>query len=74
MRINANKYSVPSHISKPAKHLIQKLLHPDPAQRPSLEKILKDEFFTSGYMPKTLSTSCCDSAPKWPSNNHTPQR
>ena len=50
MRITSNKYFVPPNVSKPAKHLIQKLLHPDPALRPSLDKIIQDEFFTAGAL------------------------
>ena len=74
LRITSNKFFVPPSVSKPAKHLIQKLLHPDPASRPTLDKIVQDEFFTSGLLPKQLPTSCCDSAPKWPSTSHGPQR
>ena len=74
MRITANKYFIPPHISKPGRHLIQKLLHPDPASRPSLDKILNDDFFSAGYCPKSLSSSCCDSVPKFPSAHHSSQR
>ena len=75
LRITSNKYFVPPNVSKPAKHLIQRLLHPDPACRPTLDRIVQDEFFTAGYLPKSLPTSCCDSAPKWPSSGSSgPQR
>jgi serine/threonine protein kinase len=69
MRITANKYYLPTHISLAARNLIQKLLAADPAARPTLEKILQDDFFSSGYCPKLLSTACCDSAPKFPVSN-----
>ncbi|KAK2179855.1 hypothetical protein NP493_469g02030 [Ridgeia piscesae] len=65
VRITSNKYYLPSHISTSARNLIQRLLSPEPSQRPSLEKILADEFFSAGYTPKTLSSSCCEWAPKY---------
>jgi polo-like kinase 2 len=65
MRITSNKYHIPSHLSPSARHLIQKLLNPEPSLRPTLDKIIQDDFFTAGYMPKSLPTSCCDSAPKF---------
>ncbi len=65
MRITANKYHIPSHLSAPAKNLIQKLLNPEPSLRPVLDKILQHEFFHTGYIPKSLPTTCCDAAPKF---------
>ncbi len=69
MRITANKYFIPPHVTRPARHLIQRLLSPEPQQRPSLDKILNEEFFLSGHMPRTLPTSCCDHTPKFPVSN-----
>ncbi|XP_066996838.2 serine/threonine-protein kinase PLK1 [Anabrus simplex] len=66
MRIVNNNYSVPGNISEHASGLIQQLLHPKPEARPSLDEILKHDFFTCGYTPKTLSPACCFSVPKFP--------
>jgi len=35
-------------MSPPAKRLIERLLQADPAQRPTMEQVLHDEFFTAG--------------------------
>jgi len=64
-RITTNKYSVPPHVSLPAKSLIQKLLTPEPLHRPTLDEILEHEFFSIGYTPKTLSSACCETMPKF---------
>lgn len=69
-RITSNKFSVPGHLSVQARNLIHKLLAADPSQRPTLDKILFDEFFWTGYTPKTLSPSCCDTVPKF-THHHT---
>lgn len=66
LRITSNTYTIPSNISLTAKRFITKCLQPQPEQRPSINEILVDEFFTSGYMPKQLSTSCCTSPPTFP--------
>jgi polo-like kinase 1 len=50
-RIKKNEYHIPaSRMSPPAKRLIEKLLQADPAQRPTMEQVLQDEFFTSGML------------------------
>lgn len=66
LRITSNTYTIPSNISLTAKRFITKCLQPQPDQRPSIDEILFDDFFTSGYMPRELSTSCCTSAPTFP--------
>jgi len=35
-------------MSPPAKRLIERLLQADPTQRPTMEQVLHDEFFTAG--------------------------
>ena len=45
-------------VSTNAQMLIVKLLRPDPSQRPTAEQCLKEDFFTSGYTPKSLPVSC----------------
>ncbi|XP_033737469.1 serine/threonine-protein kinase PLK1-like [Pecten maximus] len=66
VRITGNSYVLPNTISGPAKNLIQKCLTPEPELRPSLDQFLIDDFFTSGYMPQTLPSSCCNAVPKFP--------
>jgi polo-like kinase 1 len=48
-RIKSNSYTFPEHvpISDAAKDLITRILSKDPARRPTLEEILRHEFFTS---------------------------
>merc|ERR1719189_1818190 len=64
-RIRANEYHVPSRIGLQAKNLIRQLLQDDPLKRPSVAKILQDEFLTQGYMPSRLPTSCLTMAPRF---------
>jgi hypothetical protein len=47
-RIKRNEYHIPSRVSLPAKNLITRLLKADPTDRPTVEAILQDEFFSSG--------------------------
>ena len=72
-RITSNKYTIPNNVSPAARNLIESLLTSDPAQRPSLDKILRHEFFSSGYLPNFLPTSCCDTAPKFPTQSQRPK-
>ena len=63
-RIRMNAYSFPEHVvvSDTAKSLITRILHSDPARRPSLDDILGHDFFQSaGSIPKLLppSTLAC---------------
>ncbi|WAR01981.1 PLK1-like protein [Mya arenaria] len=60
-----NEYHIPSRVSPCAKNLIQKLLRADPTERPGMEGLLDDEFFTSGYLPSRLPTSCLTMAPRF---------
>lgn len=39
-------YPEPAHLSPSARSLIARLLAPDPAERPSLDHVLQDDFFT----------------------------
>lgn len=48
-----------------AANLIQKMLRSDPAARPTIDELLNDEFFTSGYLPGRLPTSCLTIAPRF---------
>lgn len=65
-KIKRNEYFIPSNrVSSSAKNLIQKLLASDPTQRPTMEMVLKDDFFTCGFLPKNLPLSCLTMAPRF---------
>ncbi|KAL8618752.1 Serine/threonine-protein kinase plk1 [Nucella lapillus] len=64
-RIRKNEYHIPSKISTQARNLITKLLRADPGSRPSMDQIMEDEFFSSGYLPPRLPTSCLTMAPRF---------
>ena len=68
-RIAHNMYVIPQWVSRPARSLIRQLLAPDPAHRPTLDQVLKHDFFTSGFMPVSLPPSCCSKAPTFASND-----
>lgn len=68
-RIAHNMYVIPQWVSRPARSLIRQLLAPDPAHRPTLDQVLKHDFFTSGFMPTSLPPSCCSKAPIFTSND-----
>ncbi|XP_054017312.1 serine/threonine-protein kinase PLK1 [Dryobates pubescens] len=65
IRIKKNEYTIPQHINPVAANLIQKMLRSDPATRPTIDELLSDEFFTSGYIPTRLPTSCLTMAPRF---------
>lgn len=44
--IRDGHYPEPTHLSPSARNLISRLLAPDPAERPSLDHLLEDDFFT----------------------------
>jgi len=55
-KIKKNEYNIPvSRMSPPAKRLIEQLLQAEPTQRPTMDQVLHDEFFTSG----TDTLGCC---------------
>lgn len=64
-KIRSNDYYIPSNVSTPARTLISRLLQKDPAKRPDMTTILKDDFFTSGYLPPKLPTSCLTTTPRF---------
>ncbi|XP_029007396.1 serine/threonine-protein kinase PLK1 isoform X2 [Betta splendens] len=64
-RIKKNNYTVPWHINPAASALIKRMLHADPAQRPTVAELLVDEFFTSGYIPTRLPTTCLTVPPRF---------
>ena len=64
-KIRRNEYHLPSKMSTPAQMLIRRLLAAEPSQRPTVHEILDFDFFTSGYMPTRLPTSCLSVAPQF---------
>ncbi|KAE8300436.1 Serine/threonine-protein kinase PLK1 [Larimichthys crocea] len=64
-RIKKNNYTVPWHINPAASALIKRMLHADPAQRPTIGELQADEFFTSGYIPLRLPTTCLTVPPRF---------
>ena len=62
-RIMSNRYYIPAHVQLPARSVIRKLLHPEPSKRPNFDQILSEEFFKSGFMPKSLPPQCCEQVP-----------
>ncbi|XP_069725854.1 serine/threonine-protein kinase PLK1 [Phaenicophaeus curvirostris] len=65
LRIKKNEYTIPKHINPVAANLIRKMLRSDPATRPTIHELLNDEFFTFGYIPSRLPTSCLTMAPRF---------
>uniref|UniRef100_A0A8C5VYY4 Polo like kinase 5 (inactive) n=1 Tax=Microcebus murinus TaxID=30608 RepID=A0A8C5VYY4_MICMU len=61
--IRDGHYPEPDHLSPNARHLIARLLAPDPAERPSLDHLLQDDFFTQGFTPDRLPPHSCHSPP-----------
>jgi len=64
-RIKKNEYHIPSRVGPLARNLIQRLLQHEPAKRPSVAEILRDEFMTMGYLPPRLPVSCLTMAPRF---------
>lgn len=44
--IQKGKLKVPKYLSKPAKHILLKMLHKEPTKRPTIEQVKCEEFFT----------------------------
>ncbi|XP_058393570.1 inactive serine/threonine-protein kinase PLK5 [Diceros bicornis minor] len=61
--IRDGRYPEPAHLSPNARRLIACLLAPNPAERPSLDLLLQDDFFTQGFTPDWLPAHSCHSPP-----------
>ncbi|XP_011928301.1 PREDICTED: inactive serine/threonine-protein kinase PLK5 isoform X2 [Cercocebus atys] len=61
--IREGHYPEPAHLSANARRLIARLLAPNPAERPSLDHLLQDDFFTQGFTPDRLPAHSCHSPP-----------
>jgi len=65
-KIKKNEFSIPPNkVSVQAKNLINSLLQPDPNSRPTMAHILDDEFFTCGFCPTRLPTTCLSMPPRF---------
>ena len=62
---NEYHYHIPSRIGPLPRNLIQRLLEHEPARRPSVGEILKDDFMTMGFLPSRLPLSCLTMAPRF---------
>jgi len=65
-KIRMNSYSFPDNVtvSAEAKALVTRILHLNPAFRPSLDEVLSHAFFNQGNeIPKLLPTSTLACAP-----------
>ncbi|CAF4915286.1 unnamed protein product [Pieris macdunnoughi] len=58
------EYRIPSALRKPAASMIVLQLQANPTLRPSVDKLLQHEFFSSGIMPAALPVSCLTTAPR----------
>ncbi|XP_077294577.1 serine/threonine-protein kinase polo [Arctopsyche grandis] len=63
-KIKTCEYSVPSFVQKTASIMITQMLQTDPTLRPSVDKLLANDFFVSGIMPSALPASCLTTAPR----------
>ncbi|KAB0387099.1 hypothetical protein FD755_002055 [Muntiacus reevesi] len=61
--IRDGRYPEPAHLSANARRLIARLLALNPAERPSLDHLLQDDFFTQGFTPDRLPPHSCHSPP-----------
>lgn len=64
-RIKKIEYRIPQYIQPAPTTLIQNMLQGDPQSRPGIDSILNDEFFTNGYLPPKLPTTCLTVAPRF---------
>lgn len=66
VRIANNNYTLPQTMSVPAQNFIRQCLNHEPELRPSLNELANHEFFSTGFLPRTLPSSCCTTVPKFP--------
>nr|XP_060642429.1 serine/threonine-protein kinase PLK1 isoform X2 [Anolis sagrei ordinatus] len=65
IRIKNNDYTIPQNVNPVASNLIRKMLRSDPAARPTVDELLGEEFFTTGYTPSRLPTTCLTVPPRF---------
>lgn len=56
-------YALPASLSLPARQLLAAILRASPQDRPSIDQILRHDFFTKGYTPDRLPVSSCVTVP-----------
>ncbi|XP_004639259.1 serine/threonine-protein kinase PLK3 isoform X2 [Octodon degus] len=56
-------YTLPASLSLPARQLLAAILRASPRDRPSIDQILRHDFFTKGYTPDRLPISSCVTVP-----------
>jgi len=56
-RIKQVQYETPQHISKPAINMVSNMLQLSPSKRPSIAKLMKDYFFSSGKANQQIKRS-----------------
>uniref|UniRef100_A0A8C6D3A0 Serine/threonine-protein kinase PLK n=1 Tax=Moschus moschiferus TaxID=68415 RepID=A0A8C6D3A0_MOSMO len=56
-------YTLPASLSLPARQLLAAILRASPQDRPSIDQILRHDFFTKGYTPERLPVSSCVTVP-----------
>jgi polo-like kinase 1 len=62
-RIRQCKYCIPMTLSTRATDVIKRILVKNPSARPTVNDLIQDPFFTRGYTPPSLPTSCLVMAP-----------
>ena len=67
-KIKRNEYEIPaeSTISEPARELIQSILTPNPAERPTLIEIMNHPWFYAGSVPISVPSTACKMEPILP--------
>lgn len=63
-RIKQVQYKIPMHINSTAMSMITNMLQGNPSKRPPISKLMKDPFFSCGFMPTSLPLSCLSMAPR----------
>ncbi|XP_014221745.1 serine/threonine-protein kinase polo [Trichogramma pretiosum] len=64
-RIKQVNYQIPASMEKTdAMNMVSSMLQGNPAKRPSVARLLKDPFFSHGFMPASLPSSCLTMAPR----------
>ncbi|RLU20300.1 hypothetical protein DMN91_006907 [Ooceraea biroi] len=53
-RIKQVQYKTPTHIGKPAMNMVSNMLQLNPSKRPSVPRLMKDVFFTSGKINRSF--------------------
>ncbi|XP_077005994.1 serine/threonine-protein kinase PLK3 isoform X2 [Tamandua tetradactyla] len=56
-------YTLPASLSLPARQLLAAILRASPRDRPSIDQILRHDFFTKGYTPDRLPVTSCTTVP-----------